>query len=238
MKKVILTESQLKKIIKNYITEIERYNPSIDSPEEEDELRKKWGQNTYDPYKERNPYRTLKNDDFYDSKPPKTKRPIRLDEPISNPGRFHDTPTDLSYLDSQTPDPDYLDKREKQTKDLSVISKKSLTNKSSKEQMDPYDIARLKHVKYRNLLTNEIEKVRNILIKVKNRYDRLKSMGFTYTYGEIPELESQIEKLTKKRGILNDLYDNHKNTYFINKGHNPNLLDKTFNFKIPKISNN
>lgn len=77
-KKITLTEfkSLIKKIIKEEyesLNEIEKYSPSIDSPEEEEELKKSWGVIEKDPYKIKDPYKTLKSDDFYDDKLKDTK---------------------------------------------------------------------------------------------------------------------------------------------------------------------
>lgn len=69
MRKVIFTESQIKNVIKKYINEIEKYTPSIDSPEDEEKLKKSWGIKEKDPYKMKDPFKTLKSDeDFYDTK--------------------------------------------------------------------------------------------------------------------------------------------------------------------------
>ena len=74
MKKVVkLTESDLVKLVKNVlieqkkqIKEVERYVPGIDSPEDEDELGKEYGlDKKYDVYKEKNPFKSVEDDDFY-----------------------------------------------------------------------------------------------------------------------------------------------------------------------------
>jgi hypothetical protein len=103
-KKITLTElkSLIKKIIKEeYLTEIEKYTPSIDSEEEEEELKKSWGVKEKDPYKQKDPYKNLKSDDFYDDKLKNTKlKNIKKDYKITNTSSsFKEMPiTDISYL--------------------------------------------------------------------------------------------------------------------------------------------
>ena len=75
MKKMIITESQLKKIVRRNINEIEKYIPSIDSPEDEEEISQKQGfDKPYDVYKEKNPFKSIESDDFYDEKIDDLKR--------------------------------------------------------------------------------------------------------------------------------------------------------------------
>lgn len=71
-----LTEEERKQIMemhgshgyKKPINEVERYEPSIDTPEDEAELSAEYGlDEPYDPYQE-DPFKSLESDDFYDEK--------------------------------------------------------------------------------------------------------------------------------------------------------------------------
>jgi len=104
--KILINETQIKHVLKSYINEIEKYTPNIDSPEDEENLEKKWGVVKNDPYKQNDPFRSLKNNDFYDDKLSDFKMKQKLSKvknatmPDSRKykGRDDDKPSDLSYL--------------------------------------------------------------------------------------------------------------------------------------------
>jgi hypothetical protein len=109
-RKITLNELRtlVKKIIKEeiQINEIEKYIPSIDSDEDEEEIKKKSGVIEKDPYKLKDPYKTLKSDDFYDNKIKDTKlkntikrvKGVTTYNPDKNIKQTHKPKSDLDYL--------------------------------------------------------------------------------------------------------------------------------------------
>jgi hypothetical protein len=87
------------------INEIEKYVPSIDSPEDEEEVEDLYGhvygddddadaETEYDPYKETDPFKTLKSNDFYDDKLITTNYKERPKNISNTPGNFKMTQSD------------------------------------------------------------------------------------------------------------------------------------------------
>lgn len=199
MKKIIFTESQIKNVLKQYINEIEKYTPSIDSPEDEEELKKTWGIKEKDPYKLKNPFKSLKSDDFYDTKLDdyKTKEKLKqtgLSKSLMSKATGEGKPSsDLTYLDmskwqktsNETP---YYDKFKGE---LSPEEKEAA--EKEKQQNFGLFVKKLFDNRYNNDETEQYDNLYDIVKTIVNEYpNKIAPISHHYNYDSYMGL---IEKL-------------------------------------------
>jgi hypothetical protein len=161
-----LTEEERKQIMemhkshgyKQPVNEIEKYVPGIDSPEEEDELSAEFGYD--DDEDEKDPFSSIKNDDFYDEK----LKDVRLNRKPKRADIGH-TAIDIE------PDPERYKFSSGFDRNHTKYDMEYFTRRDDRT---PYEIARDLHADYRQTLEmkytrfvgkyNEMEKKYNMLL--------------------------------------------------------------------------
>jgi hypothetical protein len=216
-----LTEEERKQIMemhmshgyKQPINEIEKYIPGIDSPEEEDELSAEFGYD--DDEDEKDPFSSIKNDDFYDEK----LKDVRLNRKPKRADIGH-TAIDIEPDPERYKFPSGFD-RNQTNYDMEYFTRR--------DDRTPYEIARDLHVDYRETLErkytrfvgkyNAMEKKYNILLN-NPRADK----------NETEEMEEMLDYMGKRVDKIGDLLRHHKTNYKISQGENPKLLEPGFDF--------
>jgi uncharacterized protein with HEPN domain len=171
------------------INEIEKYVPSIDSPEDEEEVENLYGhiydddddedddETGYDPYKETNPFKTLKSDDFYDDKLKTTnykERPKKID--IGNtPGNFKMTQSDGESGNNYFIDPYF----EQDGKYIWNTDERKIDN-----------------------IKNNIESIENAIDHLKERYNEFKENG--EDFAKLSRIKDKIQTHEEKLIMYKD----------------------------------
>jgi hypothetical protein len=179
------------------INEIEKYVPSIDSPEDEEEVENLYGhiydddddedddETGYDPYKETNPFKTLKSDDFYDDKLKTTyykERPKKID--IGNtPGNFKMTQSDG---------------------ESGTIVKKYFNDPYFEQDFDNDREYRWNPDKRKiDNIKNNIESIENAIDNLKERYIEFKENG--EDFAKLSRIKDKIQTHEEKLIMYKDL---------------------------------
>jgi hypothetical protein len=223
MKKVIFTETQIKNVLKSYINEIEKYTPSIDSPEDEEELENEWGVESDDPRKLKDPFSSLKSDDFYDQKLAdyKTKQKQNAIRSSVNKGpsaNFKDydskMSSDISYLGdwkkTDNPKSTYFDKFNGE-----ISTKDDYTPARSNPINTPPKIKTVKNIE-KNVKPKKEDK--------QTRYANAKSSlkkGFELVFGKIISNNQEKNWSTILAGVRNINTNLNRSVEIINTLHDP-----------------
>lgn len=168
-----LSEEEKKQIMemhKNHgykkpLNEIERYTPSIDSPEDEIELSKEYGlDEPYDVYKD-DPFKSIDSDDFYDE-------------------------TVVGLKSKESPKRKYVDTSVNYTgpKPEGEERPKSKSTTDVKYELD------LKIDRYYDFIQGHINTIDKLRSKLSKRGDRMPSWEVNYDKNQIKELNDKIEK--------------------------------------------
>lgn len=215
-----ITEEERKQIMemhmshgyKQPINEIEKYVPGIDSPEEEDELSTEFGYD--DDEDEKDPFSSIKNDDFYDEKLKDirlNRKPKRADSGNTSidiepdPERYKFTNNPYNYQSDQE---EYLKKLKERT---------------------PYEVARDLHVDYRKTLELKYTRFVGKYKGLEKKYNML-LQNPKANKNETEEMESMVDHMGKRVDKIGDLIRYHRTNYKINQGENPKLLEPGFDF--------
>jgi uncharacterized protein with HEPN domain len=167
------------------INEIEKYVPSIDSPEDEEEVENLYGhvygddddddETGYDPYKETDPFKTLKSNDFYDDKLITTNYKERPKNISNTPGNFKMTQSDGESGNNYFIDPYF----EQDGKYIWNTDERKIDN-----------------------IKNNIESIENAIDHLKERYNEFKENG--EDFAKLSRIKDKIQTHEEKLIMYKD----------------------------------